>query len=72
MWDLPGPGTKPVSFAFRGRFLTTGPPGTLRTVIFITYSIVYTHTYTHTVIKNRNMLSTEGRPPFVKSDYKNA
>ena len=32
---------------------------------------VHTHVHTHTV-KNRNMLSTEGRPPFVKSDYKNA
>ena len=27
MWDLPGPGTKPVSSAWAGRFLTTGPPG---------------------------------------------
>ena len=27
MWDLPGPGIEPVSFALQGRFLTTGPPG---------------------------------------------
>ena len=27
MWDLPGPGIKPVSSALVGRFLTTGPPG---------------------------------------------
>ena len=27
MWDLPGPGIKPVSPALAGRFLTTGPPG---------------------------------------------
>ena len=27
MWDLPGPGTEPVSPALAGRFLTTGPPG---------------------------------------------
>ena len=27
MWDLPGPGIEPVSPAFQGRFLTTGPPG---------------------------------------------
>ena len=27
MWDLPGPGLKPVSPAFAGRFLTTVPPG---------------------------------------------
>ena len=26
MWDLPGPGIKPVSHALAGRFLTTGPP----------------------------------------------
>ena len=27
MWDLPGPGLKPVSLALVGRFLTTVPPG---------------------------------------------
>jgi len=26
-WDLPGPGTKPVSPALAGRFFTTEPPG---------------------------------------------
>ena len=27
VWDLPGPGLKPVSPALAGRFLTTTPPG---------------------------------------------
>ena len=27
MWDLPGPGLKPVSPALPGGFLTTVPPG---------------------------------------------
>ena len=27
MWDLPGPGIKPMSPALAGGFLTTGPPG---------------------------------------------
>ena len=27
MWDLPGPGLKPVSLALAGRFSTTAPPG---------------------------------------------
>ena len=27
MWDLPGPGLKPVSPVLAGRFLTTAPPG---------------------------------------------
>ena len=27
MWNLPGPGIKPVSLALTGGFLTTGPPG---------------------------------------------
>ena len=27
MWDLPGPGTEPVSPASAGRFLATEPPG---------------------------------------------
>ena len=27
MWDLPGPGTKPMSPSLAGRFLTTGPQG---------------------------------------------
>ena len=30
MWDLPGPGIKPMSPALAGRFLTTGPPGKFR------------------------------------------
>ena len=29
MWDLPGPGIKPVSPALAGGFFTTEPPGTL-------------------------------------------
>jgi len=27
MWELPGPGIKPVSLTFQGGFLTTGSPG---------------------------------------------
>ena len=27
MWDLPGPGLKPMSPALAGGFLTTAPPG---------------------------------------------
>ena len=27
MWDIPGPGIKPLSPALQGRFLTTGPQG---------------------------------------------
>ena len=27
MWDLPGPGLKPVSLVLAGRFLTIVPPG---------------------------------------------
>ena len=27
MWNLPGSGIEPVSFALQGRFLTPGPPG---------------------------------------------
>ena len=27
IWDLPGPGLKPMSFALADGFLTTGPPG---------------------------------------------
>ena len=27
MWDLPGPGNKPVLLVLQGGFLTTGPPG---------------------------------------------
>ena len=31
MWDLPGPGIKPVSPALAGGFLTTAPPGKSQT-----------------------------------------
>ena len=34
MWDLPGPGLKPVSPALAGRFLTTAPPGKSQSLDF--------------------------------------
>ena len=34
MWDLPGPGLKPVSLALAGGFLTTAPPGKPQNTIF--------------------------------------
>ena len=34
MWDLPGPGIKPVSPALAGGFLTTAPPGKPPIIIF--------------------------------------
>ena len=34
MWDLPGPGLKPVSPALAGGFLTTAPPGKPHTHFF--------------------------------------
>ena len=38
MWDLPGPGIKPMTPALAGRFLTTGPPGKFHPVPFISMS----------------------------------
>ena len=35
MWDLPGPGLKPVSPALAGGFLTTAPPGKSRHRVFM-------------------------------------
>ena len=35
MWDLPGPGLKPVSPALAGGFLTTAPPG--KSLLFIKF-----------------------------------
>ena len=35
MWDLPGPGLKPVSPALAGRLLTTAPPGKPQCALFI-------------------------------------
>ena len=37
MWDLPGPGLKPVSPALAGGFLTTAPPG--KPLYFLTYQV---------------------------------
>ena len=34
MWDLPGPGVKPVSPALAGGFLTTGPHGGVPSTLF--------------------------------------
>ena len=38
VWDLPGPGIKPVSPALAGGYLTTGPPGKSRSAC-LRYSI---------------------------------
>ena len=35
MWNLPGPGIKPISSALAGRFLTTGPPGKSRGALLL-------------------------------------
>ena len=35
MWDLPGPGIKPMSLALAGGFLTTGPPGKPRAFLTV-------------------------------------
>ena len=35
MWDLPGPGLKPMSPALAGGFLTTAPPGKPKTLGFL-------------------------------------
>ena len=41
MWDLPGPGLKPVSPALAGGFLTTVPPGkSLNKILSAQYLIV--------------------------------
>ena len=42
MWDLPGPGLKPVSPALAGGFSTTVPPGKPHHIFFI-YSSVDGH-----------------------------
>ena len=34
MWDLPGPGLKPVSPALAGGFLTTAPPGKRHNLLY--------------------------------------
>ena len=35
MWDLPRPGLEPVSPALAGGFLTTAPPGKLRSFCYL-------------------------------------
>ena len=40
LWNLPGPGIKPVSAAFTGRFLTSGPPGKSLTLIIMKYPLL--------------------------------
>ena len=39
MWDLPGPGIKPVSPALADGFLTTAPPGKSYHIFFIHSSV---------------------------------
>ena len=40
MWDLPGPGIKPVSLALVGGFLTTAPPGKSLPLSFMTWALL--------------------------------
>ena len=35
MWNLPGPGIKPMCPALEGRFLTTGSPGKSHSFLFV-------------------------------------
>ena len=45
MWDLPGPGLKPMSPALAGGFLTTAPPGKSCTFVLkekVNRSLIYT------------------------------
>ena len=39
MWDLPGPGLKPMSPALAGRFLTTAPQGKPLDLVLIIWNI---------------------------------
>ena len=41
MWDLPGPGLKPVSPALAGEFLTTALPGKPLLFCFLIYLFIY-------------------------------
>ena len=41
MWDLPGPGLKPVSPELAGGFLTTVPPGKSQQVLFLDMNIKF-------------------------------
>ena len=41
MWDLPGPGLKPVSPAMAGGFLNTAPPGK-STILYLEWGLGYT------------------------------
>ena len=41
MWNLPGPGLEPVFPALAGRFLTTGPPGKSKHLVFNNHCSVY-------------------------------
>ena len=43
MWNLPGPGIKPMSHALAGRFLTSGPPG--KSSNFFGYIFLFTNSF---------------------------
>ena len=40
MWELPAPGTEPVSLALQHGFLTTGPPGKSANVYSFAFTIL--------------------------------
>ena len=56
MWDLPGPGLKPVSPALAGRFLTTVPSGKPLAYVFKFFDIANTFIGVMN-IKMRNVLT---------------
>ena len=58
-WDLPGPGVEPVSPALAGRFLTTRPPGKLKSTLHLLSHLVLT-------TKTRGWICRIHIHPFIK------
>ena len=50
MWDLPGPGLKPVSPALAGGFLTTAPPGKPHVAVFKCVAVPMTRVAGHVAV----------------------
>ena len=83
MWDLPGPGIKPVSPALAGGFLTTVPPGKSKEIFVIcilfplqfgSKTITSVHSFIEIVfflseIKSVGYSDKPGHSPFIEKLY---
>ena len=63
MWDLPGPGTEPMSPELAGGFSTTGPPGKSKSTNLDPILFYFLETYSISITSNSLEMQSPRPPP---------